>query len=83
MMNLDNSYDRLPEDFHAMVEPDAVAAPSILAWNKKLAVELDLDSLADDEADLARIFIGEGDSEADAVGRQTLARSATFIRAPL
>jgi len=58
MMNLDNSYARLPEDFHAMVKPDAVAEPSMLAWNKKLAVELGLDSLADDEAELARIFSG-------------------------
>jgi uncharacterized protein YdiU (UPF0061 family) len=58
MMNLDNSYARLPDDFHAVVEPDAVAAPSMLAWNKKLAAELGLGSLADDEAELARIFSG-------------------------
>jgi len=58
MPDFDNSYARLPEDFHAVVEPDAVAAPSILAWNQALAVELGLDSLADDERQLARIFGG-------------------------
>lgn len=57
-MNLDNSYARLPEGFHASVEPDAVAAPSMLAWNHELAVELGLDSLAEDEGELARIFSG-------------------------
>jgi uncharacterized protein YdiU (UPF0061 family) len=57
-MNLDNSYARLPEDFHASVEPDAVAAPSMLAWNHELAVELGLDSLTQDEGELARIFSG-------------------------
>jgi uncharacterized protein YdiU (UPF0061 family) len=58
MRNLDNSYARLPDNFHAIVEPDPVAAPSVLAWNQELAVELGLDSLADDETDLARIFSG-------------------------
>ena len=57
-MNFDNSYARLPEDFHAAVEPDAVSAPSMLAWNQELAVELGLDSLADDKRELARIFSG-------------------------
>ncbi len=57
-MNLDNSYARLPEGFHALVETDAAAAPSMLAWNIDLAVELGLDSLAEDEAELARIFSG-------------------------
>ena len=57
-MNLDNSYARLPEGFHALVEPDAVTAPSMLAWNNDLAVDLGLDSLAEDEAELARIFSG-------------------------
>jgi uncharacterized protein YdiU (UPF0061 family) len=57
-MNFDNSYARLPEDFHAVVEPDVVAAPSMLAWNQALAVELGLDSLADDARELPRIFSG-------------------------
>ncbi len=57
-MNLDNSYARLPESFHASVEPDAAATPSMLAWNNDLAVELGLDSLAEDQGELARIFSG-------------------------
>jgi len=57
-MNFDNSYARLPEDFHSLVEPGAVEAPSMLAWNQELAVELGLDSLADDERELAQIFSG-------------------------
>jgi len=57
-MNFDNSYARLPEDFHAAVEPDVVAAPSMLAWNQALAVELGLDSLADDARELPGIFSG-------------------------
>ena len=57
-MNLDNSYARLPEGFHAMVEPNAVAAPSMLAWNNELAVELGLDTLAADPSELAQIFSG-------------------------
>lgn len=57
-MNLDNSYARLPEHFHATVKPDAAAAPSLLAWNEELAQELGLDTLTDDEAELARIFSG-------------------------
>ncbi len=57
-MNLDNSYARLPEGFHTMVSTDVAAAPSMLAWNNELAIELGLDSLADDETELARIFSG-------------------------
>ena len=57
-MHFDNSYARLPPGFHARVQPDVVAAPSTLAWNKELAVELGLDVLTDDEAELARIFSG-------------------------
>ena len=57
-MYLDNSYARLPEGFHATVVTDVAAAPSLLAWNDDLAVELGLDALAGDEAELARTFSG-------------------------
>ena len=57
-MNFDNSYARLPKDFHAAVKTDAVAAPSMLAWNQALASELGLDSLGNDERELAEIFSG-------------------------
>ena len=58
MMNLENSYARLPKNFHAPVEPGHVPTPSMLAWNHDLATELGLDSLADDKTELARIFSG-------------------------
>jgi uncharacterized protein YdiU (UPF0061 family) len=57
-MKLDNSYARLPDTFHAIVETDCVEAPSMLAWNHELAVELGLESLTDGETELARIFSG-------------------------
>ncbi len=57
-MNFDNSYARLPDGFHSLVEPGVAAAPSMLAWNNDLAVELGLDSLAEDEAELTQIFSG-------------------------
>ena len=57
-MNFDNSYARLPKDFHAAVKTDAVAAPSMLAWNQELASELGLDSLGHDQRELAEIFSG-------------------------
>ncbi len=59
-MILDNSYAKLPDDFHVDVKPDAVTAPSLLAWNRELAVEFGLESLADDEQELVRIFSGAG-----------------------
>ena len=44
--SFDNSYARLPDDFHAHVLPTPVAAPRLLALNEKLAAELGLDALA-------------------------------------
>ena len=57
-MNLDNSYARLPEEFHSVVEPARVESPSMLAWNQELAFELGLESLADNKTELAEIFSG-------------------------
>jgi len=57
-VNLDNSYARLPREFHATVKPDAVAKPSLLAWNKMLAADLGIGSTVDDESALARVFSG-------------------------
>jgi len=39
----DNSYARLPERFHARVDPTPVAAPRLIALNRPLAVDLGLD----------------------------------------
>jgi len=57
-MSFDNSYARLPKEFHVAVQPGVVANPSMLAWNQELAVELGLESIAADEPGLARIFSG-------------------------
>ena len=55
---LENSYARLPERFYARVEPAAVPAPALLAWNAPLAAELGLEELGGDEERLARLFAG-------------------------
>ena len=55
---LENSYARLPERFYARVEPAAVPAPALLAWNAPLAAELGLGELGGDEERLARLFAG-------------------------
>src|SRR6056297_3293385 len=55
---LENSYARLPGHFYARVEPAAVPAPALLAWNGPLAAELGLDALGGDEERLARLFGG-------------------------
>lgn len=57
-MNFDNSYAGLPEEFYAAVSPEAVPAPEVLGWNGKLALELGLDSVSRDAAELAGIFSG-------------------------
>ncbi len=55
---LKNSYARLPGHFYARVEPAAVPAPTLLAWNASLAAELGLEGLGGDEERLARWFGG-------------------------
>lgn len=57
-MNLEHSYADLPDKFHASVEPNIAPAPSMLAWNKDLAAELGLDTVARDDAERAQIFSG-------------------------
>jgi uncharacterized protein YdiU (UPF0061 family) len=42
----DNSYARLPDRFHASVEPDRAPAPRLIRLNRPLADELDLDAAA-------------------------------------
>src|SRR5262245_39464566 len=41
-----HSYAALPPVFHTEVQPAAVPAPSLLAWNEALADELGLDTVA-------------------------------------
>lgn len=57
-MQLDNTYARLPPQFHERAPPDVVEAPSLLAWNRELASELGMDAFGIDEARIAKIFSG-------------------------
>ena len=43
-LRFDNSYARLPERFHARLDPTPVAAPRLLALNDALAAEMGLDA---------------------------------------
>lgn len=54
----DNSYARLPDDFHTRVFPTPVAAPRLLALNEKLASELGLDAKALASPDGIEILAG-------------------------
>jgi serine/tyrosine/threonine adenylyltransferase len=45
-LGFEHSYAALPPVFHADVQPAAVPAPSLLAWNDTLASELRLDAVA-------------------------------------
>jgi uncharacterized protein YdiU (UPF0061 family) len=45
-LGLEHSYAALPEDFYTRVQPAAVKAPRLLAWNAPLAEELGLDATA-------------------------------------
>ena len=57
-MNFDNSYAALPQAFHATAIPNEVPSPALLAWNRELALELDLDLSDCDEEQLASVFSG-------------------------
>ena len=53
-----HTYAALPERFHAAVQPTAVRAPTLIAWNDALAAELGIDVTAIDPAQLARYCAG-------------------------
>lgn len=57
MMRFLNTYARLPETFYERIDPESVAAPSLVRLNRALAQRLDLD-LPGDESALAEIFTG-------------------------
>jgi len=54
----DNTYARLPERFHARLDPTPVARPQLIQYNDALAAELGLDRLAVDDATLTAIHAG-------------------------
>ncbi|WP_420555950.1 protein adenylyltransferase SelO [Roseovarius sp.] len=52
----DNSYSRLPERFYTRQDPAPVKAPSLIAFNQALALELGITPGSDEE--MAQIFSG-------------------------
>lgn len=49
MISFQNTYAALPDRFHALLEPTPVAAPSLLAFNQRLADKLHLGALNSEE----------------------------------
>jgi uncharacterized protein YdiU (UPF0061 family) len=58
MINFQNTYDKLPENFFAESTPQEFPNPQLLAFNKDLAGELGIDLNVSDE-ELAQIFSGQ------------------------
>ena len=54
----DNSYARLPERFHARLDPTPVAAPRLIKVNHALAREMGLDPAALESADGVAVLAG-------------------------
>jgi len=61
-LRFDNTYARLPDGFFTRLAPTPVAAPRLMAFNRKLAAELGLTDIPDDET-LASIFSGNTSPE--------------------
>ncbi len=59
MLELRESYTRLPAHFYSRTVPAAVAAPRLIRFNAALADELGLDVRGLGDADLAAIFSGQ------------------------
>jgi uncharacterized protein YdiU (UPF0061 family) len=58
MLELSESYTRLPAHFYTRIAPAAVADPRLIRFNAALAEELGLDLRGLGEADLAAVFSG-------------------------
>ena len=56
MENIQNTYARLPNDFHRSTKPTPVSRPKTLSINYELANELSIDTT--DEAKLLEYFSG-------------------------
>ncbi len=59
MFAFDNSYARLPEQFHRPAKPAAARAPTLIRFNHALAEALGLDVAGADDARLAQVFSGQ------------------------
>lgn len=59
MFSFDNSYARLPQNFHRPARPAAARAPTLIRFNHALAEELGIASSDEDTARLAQVFGGQ------------------------
>ncbi|MBK24726.1 MAG: hypothetical protein CME70_12080 [Halobacteriovorax sp.] len=59
MINFENTYSNLPEEFYEKADPASFPKASLLAFNYKLAEELGIDVSSKSEAQLAMIFSGQ------------------------
>ena len=57
-LNFDNSYARLPEEFHSRLHPTPLPAPYLVSFNANAARLIDLDSAEISRADFAEHFSG-------------------------
>jgi serine/tyrosine/threonine adenylyltransferase len=58
-MKFNNTYDKLPKNFFAESTPKSFSAPQLLAFNEKLARDLDLNLESESSESLAEIFSGQ------------------------
>ncbi len=58
-MKLENTYAELPANFYERIKPEHFGNPKLIALNKKLSEELDLDFSGVSEDELAQIFSGQ------------------------
>lgn len=59
MFSFDNSYARLPQNFHRPARPATARAPTLIRFNHALAEELGIASSDEDTARLAQVFGGQ------------------------
>ena len=59
MLEFDNTYARLPEDFYARVAPAKVPKPELIKWNAELAKQLGFQDDSYTKKELADIFTGQ------------------------
>jgi uncharacterized protein YdiU (UPF0061 family) len=60
MINFNNTYKNLPDNFHSYTEAEKVSSPTLLAFNRELAIEtlgIDISDYSDEE--LTNIFSGQ------------------------
>ncbi|MGF1456489.1 MAG: YdiU family protein [Alphaproteobacteria bacterium] len=57
-VRFENSYARLPDRFHARLDPTPVSQPALIRWNEALATDLGIDRGTAGDADLAALFSG-------------------------